>query len=87
MKRLALVLVTIATILGVSAPVFVNAVPVKTTVVKKVVKLSPSYRAIYCYDGGSYWATQKAAYPIYYAANNARYEALYGANTIYCPAL
>lgn len=49
-------------------------------------KLKASYRAKYCYDGGTYWAKQKAAYPEYYAANNAYYEAHYGANTMYCPA-
>lgn len=49
-------------------------------------KLPLAYRAVYCYDGGSYWAGQKAAYPEYYADHNAYYEAHYGLNTMYCPA-
>lgn len=36
------------------------------------------YNAVYCYPTGSYWAAQRAAYPQYYAANNAYYTAAYG---------
>jgi hypothetical protein len=43
-----------------------------------------SYQSVYCYDTGSYWQTQKAAYPDYYAANDAYYRALYGPGTFYC---
>jgi hypothetical protein len=37
-----------------------------------------SYGAIYRYPTGSYWQTQIAAYPDYYAANNAYYLSAYG---------
>ena len=37
-----------------------------------------SYRAVYQYPTGSYWQTQIAAYPAYYAANNAYYLSAYG---------
>lgn len=37
-----------------------------------------AYRAIYNYPTGSYWQTQIAAYPSYYAVNHATFLALYG---------
>lgn len=37
-----------------------------------------SYRAVYQYPTGSYWKSQIAAYPDYYAATNAYYLANYG---------
>lgn len=37
-----------------------------------------TYRATFLYPTGSYWQTQIAAYPDYYAANNAYYLAAYG---------
>jgi hypothetical protein len=37
-----------------------------------------SYAAIYAYPTGSYWQNQIAAYPDYYAANNAYYQKTYG---------
>lgn len=48
-------------------------------------KLPASYQAVYCYDTGTYWAAQKAAYPAYYAQNDAYFRALYGPGTMYCP--
>lgn len=48
-------------------------------------KLSPAYRAKFCYPGGSYYVNQIAHYPAYYAAHNAQYLALYGPTTAYCP--
>ncbi len=42
------------------------------------------YQNAYCYPTGSYWAAQRAAYPDYYAANNAYYLANYGPGTYYC---
>lgn len=39
---------------------------------------SPAYNAVYCYPNGSYWQTQRAAYPAYYQANNAYFLANYG---------
>lgn len=46
--------------------------------------LSNSYKAVYCYPTGSYWQSQIAAYPDYYAANDAYYRANYGPGTVYC---
>lgn len=43
-----------------------------------------TYAAIYCYPTGSYWVTQRAAYPDYYAAYNAYYLAAYGPGSWYC---
>lgn len=43
-----------------------------------------SYQNAYCYPTGSYWIAQRAAYPDYYAANNAYYTAQYGLGTYYC---
>lgn len=37
-----------------------------------------SYRAAYAYPTGTYWQSQLAAYPDYYAAHNAFYQAKYG---------
>jgi hypothetical protein len=37
-----------------------------------------SYAAIYAYPTGSYWQNQIAAYPDYYATNNAYYQRTYG---------
>lgn len=37
-----------------------------------------AYGAVYTYPTGSYWQGQIAAYPAYYAANNAYYLATYG---------
>ena len=48
-------------------------------------KLPASYQAVYCYDTGSYWVAQKAAYPEYYATNDAYFRGLYGPGTMYCP--
>lgn len=48
-------------------------------------KLPASYRAIYCYPGGSYWVKQIAAYPDYYADHNSYYVSHYGSATRYCP--
>jgi len=47
-------------------------------------RLTPAYRAVYCYPTGTYWATQVAAFPDYYAHYNAYYTANYGATTRYC---
>lgn len=37
-----------------------------------------SYKAIYQYPSGSYWVKQINAYPDYYTAHNAYYQAHYG---------
>lgn len=42
------------------------------------------YQDVYCYPTGTYWQAQIAAYPEYYAANDAYYQALYGPTTWYC---
>ena len=36
------------------------------------------YKAIYNYPTGSYWVSQINAYPAYYAAHNAYYQAHFG---------
>lgn len=74
-KLLAAIVISIST-LGV--PAIASAAPAPY-------KLPASYQAVYCYDTGSYWQTQKAAYPEYYAANDAYYRGLYGPGTMYCP--
>lgn len=61
---------------------------VKTTTVHTATATQPSYcgntpydlsyRAVYEYPTGSYWQAQIAAYPDYYAANNAYYQETYG---------
>lgn len=46
--------------------------------------LKPSYKAVYCYPGGTYWQNQISRFPAYYATNNATFTAKYGATTRYC---
>ncbi len=58
-------------------------VPVSASAVSSY-KLPASYRAVYCYPTGSYWQTQLAAYPEYYAAYGSYFSSLYGAGTMYC---
>jgi hypothetical protein len=48
--------------------------------------LPASYRAKYCYPSGTYWQSQIATYPDYYAFHDAQYQAQYGSTTRYCPA-
>lgn len=50
----------------------------KASALPKLCSMSASYRAIYEYPTGSYWQSQIAAYPAYYAANDAYFQAKYG---------
>jgi hypothetical protein len=75
MKKLFVLLTVLFSTLVVSAPALAKSKPAR---------LPASYRAVYCYPTGSYWASQVSAYPDYYAQNNAFYTARYGAHTIYC---
>lgn len=55
-----------------------------TPAVATAYSLPASYKAVYCYPTGSYWTTQIAAYPDYYAAYGSYYAAAYGPGTWYC---
>lgn len=78
----AILLSTIAPV-GTVAALKKSTTTSKTTTTAVATSTSPSYcgtsyGAIYQYPTGSYWASQIAAYPDYYAANNAYYVATYG---------
>lgn len=69
MKKLLIVLIS----------VIASLMPIATVNAQsKLCSMSASYRAIYQYPTGSYWQTQIANAPQYYANNNAYYQTKYG---------
>lgn len=55
-----------------------------TVIATTAVASAGAYQDAYCYPTGSYWVSQRKAYPEYYQANNAYYMANYGPGTYYC---
>lgn len=80
MKKIAIATATLLTAAAMVLPMAASAKPAA-----KPYKLPASYQAVYCYPGGTYWQAQIAAFPKYYAANNAYYLSQYGPGTEYCP--
>ena len=83
MKRIIVSIFTALTLsLGMAGVASAHSKPVTHT----AYSLPASYKAVYCYPTGTYWAAQLSNpnNTAYYAANNAYYTSLYGAGSIYC---